>query len=303
MTREYYIGLMSGTSLDGIDAGLYDFSGEQAQLVDFYYQAYSSDLRQKILQLCQPQAAISLADYGTLDTQLGQLYAEAVLQLLAQAKIPAAQIKAIGNHGQTVHHAPNAAYPFSLQIGDANIISQRTGITTVADFRRRDIAAGGQGAPLVPAFHQAMFHSDTENRVIVNIGGIANLSILPRDKTHTISGFDTGPGNTLMDYWIQQHQGLSYDKNGAWASTGTLQIDLLAELKADAYFSALAPKSTGTEYFSADWLKQKLATLAIYKAEDVQRTLCQLTAETTADAIIKSATETDKVFICGGGIY
>lgn len=293
---------MSGTSVDGIDAGLYDFSGSQARIIDFYYQPYSTQIKQKIHKLCAKHQSVSLTDYGELDTQLGLLYAEACLSLLQQAKVNPKHIKAIGSHGQTLYHAPNSKFPFTLQVGDANIISQKTGITTIADFRRRDIAAGGQGAPLVPAFHQALFHKANENRVIVNIGGIANLSILPKDAKK-ILGFDTGPGNTLMDYWVARHKGLAYDKCGAWAKTGNIQARLLKSLKDEPYFSAPPPKSTGTEFFSADWLTKKLSALPNYTPEDIQRTLCQLSAESIADAILKFAPETDKIFICGGGIH
>ena len=303
MSKEYYIGLMSGTSVDGIDAGLYDLSGRLPQVIDFYYQPYPSEVKQKIHQLCKNYQAISLQDYGQLDTQLGKLFAEASLTLLNKAKIDAKDIQAIGSHGQTLYHSPNTTPPFTLQIGDANIISQRTGITTIADFRRRDIAAGGQGAPLVPAFHQAIFQTDKENRVIVNIGGIANLSILPKDTAKNIIGFDTGPGNTLMDNWISRHKSCTFDNNGDWAATGSIQADLLKQLKDEPYFSAPPPKSTGTEYFSEDWLTGKLAALPQYPPEDVQRTLCQLTAETIAEAIQTFAPETEQVFVCGGGVH
>ena len=303
MTNEYYIGLMSGTSVDGIDAGLYDLSDNQAQVIDFYYQPYTTQIKQKIHKLCNSHQSVSLSDYGELDSQLGLLYAETCLNLLRQAKVRTKHIRAIGNHGQTIYHSPNSKFPFTLQIGDANIISQKTGITTISDFRRRDIAAGGQGAPLVPAFHQAVFHNPTENRVIVNIGGIANLSILPKDLKKNILGFDTGPGNTLMDYWVSQHKNCAYDKHGAWAATGNIQAELLKQLKNEPYFSALPPKSTGTEYFSTEWLTEKLATLPTYPPEDVQRTLCQLTAETVAECIQKFAPETEQVFLCGGGTH
>ncbi len=301
--KDYYIGIMSGTSVDGIDAGLYDFSGQNIQVIDFYYQPFTQKIKQNIHHLCRNPQSISLLDYGQLDTQLGKLYAEACLNLLQQAKVNAQDIKAIGNHGQTLYHSPTAQQPFTIQIGDANIISQITGITTITDFRRRDIAAGGQGAPLVPAFHQAMFQSDRENRVIINIGGVANLSILPKDAQKDILGFDTGPGNTLMDYWISTHKNCTYDKNGEWAATGNIQPELLKQLKEEPYFSNPPPKSTGTEFFSANWLTKKLATLPAYPAEDIQRTLCQLTAETIAEAIQKFAPETDQVFLCGGGTH
>ncbi|GFO74763.1 anhydro-N-acetylmuramic acid kinase [Bathymodiolus platifrons methanotrophic gill symbiont] len=303
MSKEYYIGLMSGTSIDGIDAGLYDFANNSTQVIDFYYQPYTNEIKQKIHSLCKNYQSISLCDYGALDTQLGLLYAEACLNLMRQAQVNAKDIKAIGSHGQTLYHSPNSALPFTIQIGDANIISQKTGITTIADFRRRDIAAGGQGAPLVPAFHQAQFQTEKENRVIVNIGGIANLSILAKNKASKTIGFDTGPGNTLMDYWVSTHKSNSYDNNGDWAATGQVQTELLKHLKDDPYFSTLPPKSTGTEYFSTDWLTKKLASLPNFSPEDVQRTLCQLTAETIAEAIQKSAPETEQVFLCGGGTH
>lgn len=302
MPRDYYIGLMSGTSLDGIDAGLYDFTEQQAQVIGFYYQAYPDELKEKIQQLSSG-SSLSLLDYGELDTQLGEFYAEACLKLLKQSNMPADQIKAIGSHGQTIYHSPNTALPFSLQIGDPNIICQRTHITTVADFRRKDIAAGGQGAPLVPAFHRALFHNPDKNNVIVNIGGIANISILPKDTSLAVAGFDTGPGNTLMNHWIKQQQNKAYDDNGDWAKTGKVQQSLLTALKDDAYFSLAIPKSTGTEYFSEQWLKQKLATQTHYKPEDVQRTLCQLTADSITEAILLNAAETDNIFICGGGVH
>ncbi|BCG65500.1 MAG: anhydro-N-acetylmuramic acid kinase [Methyloprofundus sp.] len=303
MTNEYYIGLMSGTSLDGIDAGLYSFTGNKIELIHFYYQAYTAGIKQKILKLCNIDQTISLSEYGALDTQLGLLYAKACLTLLAQTKINACEIKAIGSHGQTIQHSPNITHPFTLQIGDPNIISQKTGITTIADFRRKDIAAGGQGAPLVPAFHHAMFHSDSINRVIVNIGGIANITILPKDTNSKIQGFDTGPGNTLMDHWIMTHKNCAYDHNGAWAATGNIKTDLLKALKDDPYFSLLPPKSTGTEYFSTTWLSEILHTTPNYAPKDIQRTLCQLTTESIAEAINKFAPNTEQVFLCGGGTH
>jgi anhydro-N-acetylmuramic acid kinase len=302
MQRDYYIGLMSGTSLDGIDAGLYDFTTQQAQVIDFYYQAYPDELKEKIQQL-STSSSCSLLNYGELDTQLGEFYAQACLKLLKHCNIAASQIKAIGSHGQTIYHSPRTTLPFSLQIGDPNIICQRTNITTIADFRRKDIAAGGQGAPLALAFHRALFYRPNQNNVIVNIGGIANITTLPKDTSQAVIGFDTGPGNTLMNYWMTQHKNQPYDDNGDWAATGNMQKNLLSQLKSDAYFSQAIPKSTGTEYFSEHWLKQKLSTQIRNKPEDIQRTLCQLTAETIADAILLNAPETDNIFICGGGVH
>ncbi len=302
MQRDYYIGLMSGTSLDGIDAGLYDFTEQKTQVIDFYYQAYPVEIKEKI-QAISSGSPLSIEKYGELDTQLGEFYAQACLSLLKQSNIEASAIKAIGSHGQTLYHSPNSPLPFSLQAGDPNIICHRTNITTVADFRRKDIAAGGQGAPLVPAFHQALFYNPSKNNVIVNIGGIANITVLPKDVSQAVYGFDTGPGNTLMNSWITQHKNKSYDENGDWAATGEIQSSLLSHLKNDSYFSKAIPKSTGTEYFSEQWLRQKLSTHTQYKAEDIQHTLCQLTAETIAEAILLTAPETDNIFICGGGIH
>ncbi|MDD4914618.1 MAG: anhydro-N-acetylmuramic acid kinase [Methylococcales bacterium] len=296
---EFYIGLISGTSMDGIDAALLDFSHDKATLQAFFYQPFPAELREKIHAISQAGQKILLTDYGALDTLLGHLFAEAALSLLAAAQIPAERILAIGSHGQTVYHAPEPPTPFTLQIGDPNIIAQRTGITTVADFRRRDIAAGGQGAPMVPAFHQAVFATDRQLRTIVNIGGIANITVLD-DK---VAGFDTGPGNALLDIWHQQHRQQAYDDNGDWAGSGQVQAALLAALKDDPYFDLPAPKSTGREYFSAPWLLQKLNPFPAIKAEDVQATLCQLTADSIAEAIHRYAPRSEQILVCGGGAH
>lgn len=299
---EYYIGLMSGTSVDGIDAALVDLT-KTPRLLGFLYQAYPAPLKQA-LQDINLGHKIQLAEYGALDCQLAYLFADCVKLLLQQTAIDNQAIKAIGSHGHTVHHAPLTQYPFSLQIGDANIIAERTGITTVADFRRRDIAAGGQGAPLVPAFHQAIFQSSTKNRIIVNIGGIANITVLAKSNQSPLFGFDTGPGNTLMDYWIQKHLQTDYDKNGDWANSGEVEIGLLNHFKQDSYFSAEFPKSTGKEYFSPAWLETKLDGFNnTIQPVDIQASLCQLTADTIADSIYQCAPETEQVLLCGGGAH
>ncbi|WP_036277886.1 anhydro-N-acetylmuramic acid kinase [Methylomonas sp. 11b] len=297
---ELYIGLMSGTSVDGIDAGLVDFSDGKTQLVAFHYQPFSVEFRQKIQNLSQPGQPILLTDYGSLDSQIGRLFGEAVQKLLDNANIPASSIKGIGSHGQTVYHAPETAYGFSLQIGDPNRIAEITGITTVADFRRRDIAVGGQGAPLVPAFHQAVFSDVTQARVVVNIGGIANITVL-NDKP--VIGFDTGPGNGLMDWWCQKHCNQPYDRNGDWAAKGKPYPALLDALKDDDYFRLAPPKSTGKEYFSPAWLQQKLSLFPDLEPEDIQATLCQFSADTIADAIRQYAPNTLQTLVCGGGAH
>jgi len=299
---ELYIGLMSGTSLDGIDAALVDFKDNKVELIEFEYLPFSDEIQSTIQRLSKPDGLISLKDYGAMDARLGHLFAGAVNALLAKADIPASAVNAIGSHGLTIYHAPEIKLPFSLQIGDPNIIAEKTGITTVADFRRRDIAAHGQGAPLVPAFHQAVFHDPNEARCIINIGGIANITVLPKHQHADVIGFDTGPGNTLMDLWIKLHRNQSCDKNGAWARSGKIDHGLVALLKQDAYFNTAPPKSTGKEYFSLPWVYQYVDAFS-YNAEDIQASLCFLTAITICDAIKQYAPTTERVLICGGGIH
>lgn len=291
---------MSGTSIDGIDAGLVDFSGNQIRLVAFHYLAFPNSLRQQIHQLSQPDQPILLSHFGEIDAQLGKLFAQASLALLEKAHVNPGDVSAIGSHGQTVYHAPEGQHGFSLQIGDPNRIAELTGITTICDFRRRDIAVGGQGAPLVPAFHQAVFSDPLTPKTIVNIGGIANISILGTDQ---VSGFDTGPGNTLMDYWSQINIGHNYDAHGDWASTGQVNQQLLDHLLDDAYFNQPPPKSTGKEYFSPIWLDQKLAAFRQCKAQDIQTTLCKFSADSIAQAILKHAPNSRQVLVCGGGVH
>ncbi len=296
---DFYIGLMSGTSVDGIDAALVDFSPKKPKLIAFEYLPFSAEIKEKIQRLSSNHALL-LKEYGALDCQLGHLFADIVNQLLNKAALPSAKIIAIGSHGQTLFHDPNSSHPFSLQIGDPNIIAEKTNITTVADFRRRDIAANGQGAPLTPAFHQAIFQSLNRNICVVNIGGIANITALSNQK---VIAFDTGTGNTLMDYWCQKHLNQTYDNNGEWANNGKVIPALLKTFKAADYFQLSPPKSTGKEYFSSEWLENNLGKNSLYKTEDVQATLCQLTADTIIEAIQKYASETEELLICGGGAH
>ncbi len=307
---------MSGTSLDGIDAALVDFKNNKVRLIEFEYLSFPEEIQNTIQRLSKPDGLISLKEYGAMDTRLGYLFAETANHLLAKANIPASSVKAIGSHGLTIYHAPGSPrpvrseipqsvgnrFPFSLQIGDPNIIVEQTGITTVADFRRRDIAACGQGAPLVPAFHQAVFQHPAEHRCIVNIGGIANITVLPKHQSAKIIGFDTGPGNTLMDLWIKLHRNLPYDKNGAWSKSGKIDHGLVDLLKQDTYFNTAPPKSTGKEYFSLPWIYQYFDAFS-HKAEDIEASLCFLTAITICDAIKKYAPTTERLLICGGGIH
>lgn len=295
---------MSGTSLDGIDAALVEFTENTIQLVDFEYLPFCDSLKSDIQRLSQADNPIFLKDYGSIDTHLGYLFAQAANNLLDKTSIPRSNILAIGSHGQTIYHAPDLSSKFSLQIGDPNIIAEKTGITTVADFRRRDIAAGGQGAPLVPAFHQAFFSQQfdltKQNISIINIGGISNITHLSADKA---IGFDIGPGNALMDTWIQKNLNLPYDSNGDWAKTGTANPELVKQLKQDPYFKLTPPKSTGKEYFSISWLSDKISHFTDCSANDIQASLCQLTADTITDTIQQHAPKTDHTLICGGGIH
>lgn len=294
-----YIGLISGTSCDGIDASLVDFGGNRLREMAFCCRPYPSEIRTELNRLCQPGQQLLLTEYGRLDTRLGELFAETAQALLAEAGVTPEQVRAIGSHGQTIYHAPQPPDRFTLQIADPNIIAERTGIATVADFRRRDLAVGGEGAPLVPAFHRAAFFADNQPRTIVNIGGIANITVL----NQTVRGFDTGPGNTLLDFWHQRHRQQPYDHAGEWAASGRPHAELLRTLLDDAYFRLPPPKSTGREYFSAQWLLEKLENFPDVAAADVQATLCRLSADSIAAAIRDHAPDSKQVLVCGGGAH
>lgn len=300
---EYYIGLMSGTSVDAIDAVVVDL--EQASrpvLVHAINQPIDDSQRQHILSICSKGKHATLHDSATLDHTLGYLFTGAVNTLLKQSGLEHNAIRAIGSHGQTILHNPNSTPAYTIQIGDANIIAEKTGITTVADFRRRDMAAGGQGAPLVPAFHRAVFHSAEENRAIVNIGGIANMTVLHADPGTPVCGFDTGPGNTLLDQWIMKTQGLAFDQGGQFASRGKVNQALLDKLLDEPFFQQAPPKSTGPELFNLDWL-QSHPEIKQMSAEDVQNTLIELTACSITLAIQLHAADTGRILICGGGSH
>ena len=300
----YYIGLISGTSADGIDAALVRFDGGddaplQAELIAARTLPWQPDVRARLVWLGQGGALDSLDELGELDAQVGEAFAEAALAILDASGIERSQIAAIGSHGQTVRHRPYVAHPFSLQIGDAGRIVERTGITTIADFRRRDIAAGGHGAPLLPALHHALLHDDGEQRAVLNLGGIANLTLLPREGA--VRGFDTGPANALMDLWCHEHTGRPYDEAGAWGATGQMDAALLARLLDDPWFAQPPPKSSGREHFQRKWLAPHLRSgLA---PVDVQATLRELTARTIADALHASQPDTQRLLVCGGGVH
>lgn len=299
---ELYIGLMSGTSLDGIDAALVNLSSDKMEVIDFEYLPFSQEIQHRLHQLSAPNAQMSLQEFGEMDTALGCLFAQTVNTLLRKTHLSASQITAIGSHGQTVYHSPLGQFPFTLQIGDPNCIAQKTHITTVADFRRRDIAAGGQGAPLVPAFHHAVFHSSSETRCVVNIGGIANVTVLPADGSESVIGFDTGPGNVLLNQWIKKHLNHHYDAQGAWATTGKIDFELVEQLKNEPYFQAPSPKSTGVDYFSMDWLERQ-CDIGNYAPENIQASLTYLTAITICEAIARTAPQTSRILVCGGGVH
>ncbi len=299
--RELYIGLMSGTSMDGIDSAIVELEQNHIKLIATYCHPIPKHLQQAIKSLFLP-GDDNIDALGSADKQLGESFAQSVVTLLEKAGLKASDITAIGSHGQTVRHRPpntDTPHPFTLQIGDPNIISARTGITTVADFRRKDMAVGGQGAPLAPAFHQAAFHSNKQNRVIVNIGGISNLTFLPSDGE--VIGFDTGPGNRLLDDWIKQQQNKAFDDGGQWASQYDSDEQLLKQLKTHPFLQRSIPKSTGREEFNKNWLDQQLKRVGSLSPGCVQATLLAFTAETIADAINTLPVGIDEVFICGGG--
>ncbi len=363
--RELYIGVMSGTSMDAVDAALVDLSDDSSvQLIATYSQPLPSKLRNDLIALCTP-GDNEINRMGSLDIQVAEIFATTISHLLQKTDITAKEIRAIGSHGQTVRHEPHGKYPFTLQIGDPNVIAEKTGITTIADFRRRDLATGGQGAPLAPAFHNHAFRDKREDRIVLNIGGIANITWLPADQRLPVIGFDTGPGNTLLDAWINKHLHKTYDEDGKWAKSGNINFALLATLLADPYFKKAPPKSTGREYFNLDWLTSFLASSARsassplpspaagsaspplpslaagsaspplpspaagsaspplpspacgrgvggegadalldlpYPPEDIQATLCELTAISIANAINKLIPGTCAILIGGGGI-
>ncbi|MGA9854970.1 MAG: anhydro-N-acetylmuramic acid kinase [Gammaproteobacteria bacterium] len=299
--RDFFIGLMSGTSSDGVDAALVEFT-PAPRLHSSHFLPYAPALRTQILEFAAAHYHGDAVDgLGRLDTELGELFAGTALALINKAGFTASDVRAIGSHGQTIRHQPGGPYPFTLQIADPNVIAARTGIVTVADFRRRDVALGGQGAPLVPAFHYAVFADHTEARAVVNIGGIANITLLPADKG-TVTGFDTGPGNVLMDLCSRKYLHKPHDADGEFAASGRVDTGLLQALLADDYFARAVPKSTGQEHFNQAWLAERLATKK-FPAADVMATLCELTARSISDAIKQHAQGAKRVLLCGGGVH
>lgn len=289
--RHYYIGLMSGTSLDGVDAALVAFDSQAGQLVKTHFLPYPENLRQQLLALHTPQHN-ELEQSLLVANRLAALYAEAAKNVL-----DGNPVHAIGCHGQTIRHRPDLG--FTLQLNNPALLAELCGITVIADFRSRDIAAGGQGAPLVPAFHQGVFAHPEITRTILNIGGISNLTYLP--PRGSVIGFDGGPGNLLMDSWCQQHTGKLYDKNGEWAASGTLIPTLLGQLTSHPFFNQVPPKSTGRDAFNMAWLEPFLHQN--YAPADVQATLLELTALSISDAVKQHCPGTDELYLCGGGAH
>jgi anhydro-N-acetylmuramic acid kinase len=309
---KYYIGLMSGTSADGIDLALVEFTKGQKKpvLVASYYQEYCSVTAEKITSLYQPDNnEIDRAFH--LDVELAHLFSKAINALISQENLSPADIIAIGSHGQTIRHRPNGETPFTLQIGCCQTLATLTGIRVVGQFRRKDMALGGQGAPLVPIFHQQLFDQTSHASFVVNIGGIANITFLPaHGSTQSVLGFDTGPGNALLNDWYLTHHQNSktlFDKGGAWAATGQVNKTLLTQLMQDDYIKATAPKSTGREYFNLDWLQQQIKVWDLQSSgqlspSDIQATLLAFTAQSIANEIM-ALSEQGNIYLCGGGVH
>lgn len=301
---DLYIGLMSGTSLDGVDAALVDFSSQRLQVLGHTSLGLPANLQQELLQL-NTAGDNELHRAALAANGLVRVYAAAVAQLLDQCQIKPQAVQAIGAHGQTVRHRPQQfdGTGYTLQLNQPALLAELTGIDVVADFRSRDVAAGGQGAPLVPPFHQAFFGALPGHTAVLNIGGISNLTVLNAATSEDIIGFDCGPGNALIDGWCLAHTGAAYDNQGAWAAGGTVHTGLLQSLLQEPFFALLPPKSTGRDLFHKAWLAQHLQGFAGVSAQDVQATLTELTARSCADSVKKSAPATERLIVCGGGAF
>jgi anhydro-N-acetylmuramic acid kinase len=292
---------MSGTSMDAIDAALVEFDDEQVRVRAYKQFPIPVNIQTRVRSV---NDATPIKEVSELDTILGRIFADASNRLIEFSGINRTDILAIGSHGQTVLHLPEGEFARTLQIGDANVIANETGITTIADFRRMDIAAGGQGAPLASAFHDYQFRQSTKNRVILNIGGMANVTFLPSDPDEKVIGFDSGPGNALMDDWTQKHLQHDFDEDGNWAKSGNFDEHLLGDMLRSSYFHAKPPKSTGKDDFNLTWLAQKLSERdEPISAEDVQATLLELSAVSISESIRSFAETSEEILICGGGVH
>jgi anhydro-N-acetylmuramic acid kinase len=304
MNSERYVGVMSGTSLDGVDAVVAEFTGNACNFIGAVHRDFSEELRAELFAL-QQSGRNEIARASRAANDLADAYAEAIAAVLANAGIAASDVVAAGVHGQTIRHQPDEGW--TVQLNNAARVAELAGVTVVSDFRSRDIAAGGQGAPLVPAFHSALFARADTHRVVVNIGGIANLTDLPPASTQgTVRGFDTGPGNALMDLWTARHRGMPFDRDGAWAREGRVDAVLLIALLAEPYFAVAPPKSTGRDLFNADWLDANLRERTRHGGltdADVQATLLSLTVNSIADAVVTRCPGATEVLVCGGGAH
>ena len=294
-----FVGLISGTSMDGIDAALVRLGDRKCKVLSAESYPYPDLLAGTLRAVTVEPDRFTLDDIAQLDQWVGECFRDATLSLLQRSDTKPHSVRAIGSHGQTIRHMPRAEKPFSLQIGDPSVIAAGTGIDTVADFRRADMAAGGEGAPLAPAFHAWLFADPRQSRVVLNIGGIANITALPAGASAT--GFDTGPGNTLLDAWIRKCKNQPYDEGGNWAASGRYSESMLGVLLNEAYFNAPPPKSTGPEYFNLAWLHDKVPDFEEHPAEDVQATLTMLSARSIARGISQAAETTTELLVCGGG--
>lgn len=297
---ERYVGLMSGTSIDGIDGVIAEFDGARLlRLPGRIHHPYPTELRQRLIAVSVDQPAITLGEFSALDAAIGDAFADAARQLIRSSGVDPESITAIGSHGQTMFHdGPNG---LTLQMGDANRIAAATGITTISDFRRLDMALGGQGAPLAPAFHHAMFSAPGESRCALNLGGIANITTLPAGRRATVIGYDTGPANGLMDEWSLRCTGRPFDDNGRFAASGKPDGAMIDALLADPYFALPAPKSTGRDYFRLDWALQRHPAMLEMAPADVQASLARVTVRSVADSIQRTMPETARLIVCGGG--
>lgn len=301
MAREYFVGCISGTSLDGLDIALVDFDQRKTDVLSSICATIPKQLKSKLTALCSV-GENEIDRLGETDSEFGAFIGSAINTFLSDQGVLPEQIKAIGSHGQTIRHRPENKHPFTMQIGNAATIAELTGITTISDFRSADIAAGGQGAPLVPAFHKFAFSSGDTDRLVLNLGGISNISVLPsgRNSDAFVHGYDIGPANTLLDQWVEEHKSKPYDEGGAWARSGQLIAPLLKSFLDDKFFAIKGPKSTGREYFNLSWLARHLT--GNENPADVQRTLLELTAQSVSVAIKAEATASpNELIICGGG--
>ena len=292
MNKELYIGVMSGTSLDGVDVVLCEIDNNTCALISSLEYPMPLDIKTDILMMIEGKS--TLEQVGKMDHRLGLLFTQAVGALLMREGIDASTVRAIGSHGQTLWHQPEYGYGFTMQLGDPNILTANFGIPVVADFRRKDVALGGQGAPFAPAFHEFIFNNINTSVCIVNIGGMANITVIDEK----LIGYDTGCGNVLLDLWISEHQNNTYDKEGEWAKSGSVDLTLLDTMMSDTYFEEPYPKSTGREKFNKAWLQGHLSG-STHNPEDVQRTLLELTALSISNEVLRF--NRDVVLLCGGG--